>query len=193
MKKIILAILLLLFSSEAYSVTFDEYYPEDIKPSKNLTVRKGSYIKVVNLRGINTFTYDIGDECEFINTNDMFIDEYLVLPRNSKVYGVVEDIREPVQGTNSAIKIKINKIVTPYQDKTFYPKAHIYSKNNMYIGGEQTNPAYYKKSPHYIEGWGSGVLQLTPLNIYEFGKHTNIKPGTELYALLEEDLKIYER
>ena len=50
--------------------------------------------------------------------------------------------------------------------------------------------AYYKKTPHYIEGWGYGILQLTPINIYEQGKHAQIKPGAELLVIFHKDLKI---
>ena len=190
MKKIVFLIMLLVLSIPAYGVTFDEYYTDDEKPNKPLYIRQGTFIRVVNLREINTFIADVGDECEFVNKYDMFIDEYLALPRNSKVYGVVEDIKEPVQGKNASIKIKVNKIITPYGDKILYPNAHIYAQNDNYIGGEKTNLAYYKKSPHYIEGWGGGVIQLTPLNIYEQGKHAQIKPGAELIVVFHKDLKI---
>lgn len=190
MKKLLLLLLLLLISNPSEGVTFDNYYPDDEKPTKNLVMCKGTFLRVVNLRDINSFTADIGDECEFINKTDMFIDEYLVIPQNSKIYGHIEDIREPVQGTNGAIKIKITKIVTPYEDHIYEVDGHIYAPNNNYIGGEQTHVAYYKKTPHYIKGWGYGILQLTPLNIYEFGKHAQIKPGAELYVVLHHDLKI---
>ena len=190
MKKILLLIIFILFSLPTFGVTFDAYYPDDEKPNKPLYIRGGTFIRVVNVRDINSFTADIGDECEFINKYDMFIDEYLVIPQNSKVYGVIEDVREPVQGTNGAIKIKIDRIVTPYGDKTFYPDAHIYTTSDNYIGGEQTKPAYYKKTPHYIEGWGYGILQLAPINIYEQGKHAEIKPGAELLVIFHKDLKI---
>jgi len=175
----------------ANAVTFDDYYPNsDERPTESIVLKAGTIIKVMNLRGINTFTGDIGDECEFINTSDMFVGEFNVIPKNSHVYGVIEDIREPVQGNNASIKIKINKLVTPDLDTTYYLDGYIGGGADFYIGGEQTAPVYYKTTPHYNEGWGDGILQLTPLNIYAFGKHTQIKAGQEVFVILVKDLKI---
>ena len=76
------AIILIIFSIPAYGVTFDEYYPDDEKPNKPLYIRQGSFIRVVNLREINSFIADIGDECEFINKYD--------LPRSSSVKTAID-------------------------------------------------------------------------------------------------------
>lgn len=185
-------ILILILGMKSNAVTFDNYYPpQDEYPNKSIVLRSGTILKVMNLRDINTFTGDIGDECEFINVTDMFVDEFLILPKNSHVYGSIEDIREPVQGNNAAIKIKINRIVTPDTDTTYYVEAYIGGGADFYVGGEQTAPAYYKTNPHYNEGWGGGILQMTPLNIYGFGKHTQIKAGQEVFVILVKDLKIY--
>lgn len=186
-----LSTLLIFFGLQAGAVTFDGYYPDNERETQTLIMRKGTIIRVMNMRDINTFSNDIGDDCEFINVVDMFLDEYLALPRNSHIYGTIEDIREPVQGNNAAIKIKVHKIVTADGDNTFFIEGHIFGPNNNYLGGEETKPAYYKTTPHYIEGWGGGILQLSPLNIYEFGKHKQIKAGEEIFVILDKDLKIY--
>lgn len=193
MKKIkaILIMILMLVGIKSEAVTFDAYYPTDERPSSSIILRAGTIIKAVNLRNINTFTNDIGDECEFINVIDMFVGDYMVLAKNSHIYGVVEDIREPVQGNNAAIKIKINKIITADGETTYFVEGHLGGGSDFYIGGGQTAPAYYKKTPHYSKGWGHGILQLTPLNIYGYGKHTQIKAGEEVFVILEKDLKIY--
>ncbi len=188
--KYLLSVIVLLIGLQVNAVTFDQYYPTEQLPESGITLKKGTMLKVVNLRDINTFSNDIGDECEFMNVADMFIGEYLVLARNTHIYGAVEDIREPVQGNNAAIKIKIDKIVTPEGDNTYFVNGYIYSPTDNYIGGEQTAPAYYKTTPHYNQGWGGGILHLTPLNIYGYGKHTQIKAGTEVFVILQQDLKI---
>ncbi|MBQ2645011.1 hypothetical protein IJG14_05515 [bacterium] len=194
MKKIILFTIIFLISLNGLktkAVTFDTYYPpQDERPKESIILKAGTFLKVMNLRDINTFTGDIGDECEFVNVTDMFIGEFLIIPKSSHIYGTIEDIREPVQGNNAAIKIKIEKIVTPDEDKTYYVNGYIEGDSNFYIGGEQTAPAYYKTTAHYTEGWGGGILQMTPLNIYEFGKHTQIKAGQEVRVILVNDLKI---
>ena len=191
MIKYFLTILILITGLFSQAVTFDQYYPTDEKPTNSIVLRAGTLIRVMNLRNINTFANDIGDECEFINVVDMFVGDYMVLPKNSHIFGVVEDIREPVQGNDAAIKIKIDKIVTPDKEITYFVEGHIGGGADFYIGGKQTPPAYYKTTPHYTKGWGHGILQLTPLNIYSFGKHTQIKAGEEVFVILQKDLKIY--
>lgn len=191
MKKFLMTAMILLAGISANAVTFDRYYPTEQIPPNGITLSAGNFLRVVNLRDINTFANDIGDECEFINTTDMFIGDVLVIPKNSHIYGVIEDIREPVQGNDAAIKIKVDKLVTADGDKTYYLHGHIFGANDNYIGGGQTNPAFYKTTPHYTEGWAIGILQLTPLNIYGYGKHQQIKAGDEVFIILERDLKIY--
>ncbi|MGN0015653.1 MAG: hypothetical protein ACI37T_09580 [Candidatus Gastranaerophilaceae bacterium] len=187
----LLSIFILLIGISASAVTFDKYYPDAEIPPSGIKISAGTFIRAMNLRDINTLVNDIGDECEFINVTDMFIGDYLVLPKNSHIYGSVEDIREPVQGNNAAIKIRIDKIVTANGDYTYFVEGHISGGADNYIGGEDTAPAYYKTTPHYIGGWGGGILQLLPMNVYAFGEHKKIKAGEEVFVILHKDLKIY--
>lgn len=169
--------LLSLFSVKAFSQT------------QNIIIKKGTFLKVMSERQISTQEADIDDEVSFINTYDMYVEDVNAIPQNSVFYGTIEDVKEPVQGTNGALKIKINKFITP--DKRTVPvDGYIYNENDNYIGGELTAPMYYSKTPHYIEGFGGGVLQYAPVDIRHPGKHTVIKPGAELFLILNSDLKI---
>lgn len=149
-------------------------------------LRAGTFLKALNLTEISTLLHDIDDEIVFINATDMFVYETKAIPENSKIYGIVEDVLEPVQGRDGAIKIYIYKIITP-DKKVYRVKGHIYSENENYIGGAQTQSVYYQKMPYYMEGI-KPMLKATPLNIYEMGKHTVINPGSEFFVLLEEDI-----
>lgn len=152
-------------------------------------IKKGTFLKAMAQRDISTSTADIGDEVTFINLLDMYVVETNAIPQNSILYGTIEDLKEPVQGTNAAIKIKITKIITPTK-KVIPVNAYIYSENDNYIGGELTSSMYYNRIPHYTEGWGGGVLQYAPMNIRNPGKDTIIKPGAELFVIFMDDLKI---
>lgn len=152
-------------------------------------IDKGTFLKVICPVEISSNLADIGDEVTFINESDMYVGDINAVPRGTKIMGFVEDLKEPVQGTNAAIKFKINKMITP-DNRVIPVNAYIYSENNNYIGGEQTPPMYYNKTPTYIEGLYSGVLQYTPSNIRYPGQHTIIKAGTELFVILMDDLKI---
>ncbi len=153
-------------------------------------IQKGTFIRGITPTEISTSTNDIGDEVVFINTSDMYLENTNAIPRGSKLTGVVEDIREPVQGTNAAIKIKIDTITTP-DKRTLKTEAYVFGDNDNYLGGEITPPLYYHKIPHYTKGWNEGVLQYTPSNVRGFGQHKTIKAGSEVFIILNDNLKIF--
>ena len=152
----------------------------------NIKVRAGTFIKVMNMNEISTLISDIGDEVVFLNINDMYVYETNVIPKNTKVFGEVEDVLEPVQGRNGAIKILITKMITP-DKKVYKVKGHLYSDNDNYFGGEETLPVYYRKVPHFQQRIRP-ILKAVPLSVLEQGKHTVIKPGEELFVIIEEDI-----
>ena len=163
-------------------------YSDDTTIESEQSIRQGTFIKVMVPVEISTLESDIGDEVWFLNTQDMYIYETNAIPKNSKIYGIVEDVREPVRGRDGAIKIIINKIITP--DKKIYNcLGHIYTDNDNYIGGAETISTYYRKVPHYnfrIRPY----LQVAPMKVYEIGRHTVIKPGSEYFVILEEDVQL---
>lgn len=175
-------LIFILFITASFQFVYAEEEAQDI------TIRKGTFIKIMVPVEFSTLISDIGDELWFLNTSDMYVYETNVLPQNSRIYGEVEDVLEPVQGRDGAIKISIYKIITP-DKKVYRVKGHIYSENDNYLGGRITESIYYKKVPHYRIGL-KPMLQAAPLNVLEQGKHTVIKPGAELFLILEEDLKI---
>ena len=159
---------------------------EPVDNNTNLKVRAGTFIKVMNLNEISTLVSDIEDEVQFLNINDMYVYETNVIPKNTKIFGEVEDVLEPVQGRNGAIKILITKMITP-DKKVYKVKGHLYSDNDNYFGGEETQPVYYRKVPHFQQRIRP-ILKAVPLNILEEGRHTVIKPGEELFVIIEEDI-----
>lgn len=154
----------------------------------SMSIRKGTFAKVMVPIEFSTLTSDIGDEVWFINTQDLYIYETNVLPANTKIYGEIEDLREPIEGRDGAIKILINKMITP-DKKVYKVNGHIYSENDNYLGGKETSGVYYRKVPHYTVRM-KPMLQVAPLNVLEMGKHTVIKPGAELFLIFEDDVKI---
>lgn len=157
--------------------------------NSGVTIEKSTFLKAISPVEISSNFMDIGDEVTFVNESDMYIGDINAIPRGSKLLGIVEDLKEPVQGTNSSMKLKITKIITP-DKKTIPVNAYVYSENDNYIGGEQTTPMYYNKTPSYTEGWRGGILQYTPSNIRFPGQYTVIKAGSELFIILLDDLKI---
>ncbi|MCD7779600.1 MAG: hypothetical protein LUH05_02880 [Candidatus Gastranaerophilales bacterium] len=179
-----LSFLILLCSLFFFAVK--TYGGETDETENILKIREGAFVKVMVRDEFSTLTADIGDEVTFINTSDMYVYETNAIPENTIFYGEIEDVREPVEGKDGALKISIYKMITP--DKKVYKlTGHIYSENGNYLGGNETAPAYYHKVPHYSSRM-KPFLQAAPLNIYQMGKHTVVKPGAELFLIFEKDV-----
>ncbi len=179
-----LSFLILLCS--LFFFTVKTYGGEIDKTENILKIREGAFVKVMVRDEFSTLTADIGDEVAFINTSDMYVYETNAIPENTIFYGEIEDVREPVEGKDGALKISVYKMITP--DKKVYKlTGHIYSENGNYLGGKETAPAYYHKVPHYSSRM-KPFLQAAPLNIYQMGKHTVVKPGAELFLIFEKDV-----
>ncbi|MBR6163148.1 hypothetical protein IKQ26_04560 [bacterium] len=157
-------------------------------PVRAVSIREGTFIKVVNPSEISTLLYDVGDKVCMINSTDIYVYETNAIPEGSLVCGYVEDLLEPVQGKNAGIKIKMNKVITT--DKRVFPiNAYLYSPHDNYLGAEETIPKYYQKVPHYSTKF-KPMLQFAPVNVYEEGTHTVIMAGTELLLLFIEPAEI---
>ena len=78
--------------------------------NSSVKLRAGTFIKVMAREEFSTLTADIDDEIIFINTSDMYVYETNAIPEDTIFFGVVEDVREPVEGRDGAIKIFINKM-----------------------------------------------------------------------------------
>ena len=149
-------------------------------------IRAGTFIKVISREEINTLIADKEDIVTFTNLQNMYIYETNAIPENTIFYGEVEDVKEPVEGRDGTIKILINKMITP--DKKVYKiKGHIYGDNDNYLGGKQTQSAYYHKVYNHSKGFRP-IIQVTPLNIYDKGKHTIVRAGNEFFIIIEEDI-----
>lgn len=169
------AILLFLFSSNS---AFSE--------SGVLKINSGSFIKVMSLEETDTLKADISDKIKFINVNDVYVLEDNAIPKNTIFYGVIEDVREPVRGTDGALKILIDRMITP-EGKEYDIKAHIYNPNDNYTGGKTAPKAYYRKV--YTHSFRlRPMLQAVPLTVLENGRHTVIRPGTEFFIIIEDDI-----
>ena len=150
----------------------------------------GTFIPVINLQEISTETGPEGYKVKFIATNDLFMYETNIIPRNTEFYGYIEKINEPVVGTNASMKVKITKIIMP--DGFEIPiRGYLYTSNNNLIGGELTPPSEWVKMPHYqskFQGisWNhrGATLQIRPGGKRCMGQHTKISAGEQQIIIL---------
>lgn len=189
MKTIILMLILLsvAYFSNFISFAFANQGNVDyLNIQKNFKIRKYSFLNVINQKEFSSETSDEGDIVTFINPCNIFVNDKIILPQGSVFIGIIEQIREPVQGANAAMKIKISKVVYP-NNVAYKINAYVGDNPDQFIGGEMTNAMYYDKNPQYPRAWGKGVLQFVPVNVFEFGKHTKVLSGAQMRIVLIED------
>lgn len=155
-----------------------------------ITLPQGTFIPVLNTQEISTETCPEGYKVKFIATNDLYMYETNIIPRDTEFYGSIEKINEPVIGTNASMRIKITKLVM--KDGFEIPiKGYIYSSNGNLIGGELTPPAEWVKMPHYQSkyqgiSWNhrAATLQIRPGGKRSMGQATKINAGDQQIIIL---------
>ncbi len=154
----------------------------------------GTFVPVINTAEVSTLNCDEGFPVKFIATSDLYLYETTVIPRETEFYGYLEEIKDPVVGTNASMKIKITRMV--YTDGFEIPlRAYIYTPNNNIIGGELTAPAEWVKIPHYqkrffsMRSWAP-TLQVRPGNRRQMGQHVAVKTGERCFVVLMEPVMI---
>lgn len=151
-----------------------------------IEVPAGTFIPVVSAQEISTQYCSIGYKVRFTATNDLYMHESNIIPENSEFYGYIEQLHEPVVGTNASMMIKIVKVVLP--DGFEMPiKGYIYTQNNNLIGGGVSEPASWVKMPHYQSGIGNNTtLQIRPGRERKLGTHTVITSGENRIIILTD-------
>lgn len=179
MKKIIILFLILIFCGLNKSFADENCALRDYT---EIIIPQGTFIPVINSQEISTFYSDIGTKVQFICPTDLYIYETNVIPTNSEIFGYIEQLREPIAGTNASMKIKVVRLKLP--DGTILPmRGYIYTKKGNIIGGEQTAPASYDTKPSFRQGCKKAVGYV-PGASRKMGEHKTIAPGTDLLVVL---------
>lgn len=188
---ITLALISFIFINQTYTPAQEmEKIEFEMREYDEIILPTGSFIPVITTQEISTETYPEGYKLKFISTSDLFMYETNIIPRNTKFFGYIEKINEPVIGTNASMKIKITKLLLP--DGFEIPmKGYIYTSNDNLIGGELTPPADWVKMPHYqskFQGisWNhrAATLQIRPGGRRSMGTHTRIPAGDQQIIIL---------
>lgn len=190
-KKIFLTILLIFgFTLISRAEVLVDNVQLPVRDYDGIELPIGTFIPVLNTQDVSTQYCPEGYKVKFISTNDLFLHDTNIIPKDTEFYGYIEEIHEPVVGTHSSMKIKITKMVLA--DGYELPiKAYIYTTNGNLIGGGLTNPANYVKMPHYQQAfqgrfWShrGATLQIRPGTHRLMGEHTRINAGESLIIVI---------
>lgn len=158
-----------------------------LRDYEGIELPTGSFIRVLVEQEISTAYCDEGSKIKFITTDDLYLHDTNIIPKNSIFFGYIEKINEPVIGTNASMVIKINKL--QLTDGFEIPvHGYVYTQQNNLIGGEMTKPEKYVKMPHYQQGFSYGTIQYVPGGTRVMGAHTVIAAGADLMLILSKPL-----
>lgn len=162
----------------------------DIRSYDGVEVPAGTFIPVASAQEISTQYCQDGYKVRFTATNDLYMHETNIIPINTAFLGYVEEVHDPVVGTNASMKVKITKMVLP--DGFEIPvQGYIYTSNNNMIGGEMSAPAEWIKMPHYQGNIGiNTTLQVRPGRTRKMGSHAVITSGEDRIIILTDPVTV---
>ena len=153
-----------------------------------MVIQKGSYINGVLVQTISSEFNNKQDAVKFLITQDFYINNTVVLPKNTLFVGFVSNLKKAEQGRNGYFSVDFYGIILP-TGETIPMKGHLWSNSSSNIfGGELTRRSGYKKIMHRSECFGRrGILQLSEYGPRILGSETKIKAGTEMVVIMDED------
>lgn len=183
MKKLIITICLILLTVCSVKSEDLDNVQLDLRGYDTIQIPEGTLIPVMNAQEISTQYCSEGYKVRFVVTNDLYMYDTNIIPKETVIYGYIEKINDPVVGTNAAMKIRVSSMV--YADGTEVPiKGYLYNANNNTFGGEMSEPVKYhtvaqrQVKVHYV------TLQHRPSKERRMGVHTTIPSGSNEIVVL---------
>lgn len=182
MKKILLLFGILLITPCVKSAEIPNIQLE-MRDYSEITVPQGTFIPVMNTQEISTQTCSEGYKVKFIATNDLYMHDTNIIPKDTEFYGYIEKINAPVIGTNAAMKIRISKMI--YSDGYEIPiRGYLYTSNNNIFGGGISEPVKYIGMAQRQQRVKRTTVQLRPSAQRKMGTHTTIPTGSNEIIIL---------
>lgn len=175
MKKIFLLIGLLFVLQNTQAAEIEDIQLP-MRGYDTIEIPAGTFIPVMNAQEISTQYCSEGYKVKFIVTNDLYLYDTNIIPKDTEIYGYIEKINDPVIGTNAAMKIRVSKMV--YSEGIEVPiKGYLYNSNNNVFGGGLSEPVKYHKVAQRQLKVHQTTLQVKPTYERKMGTHTTIPTG----------------
>ena len=182
MKKIFLILCLLIISPNIQAQEMQDVQL-NMRGYSAVELPEGTFIPVMNAQEISTQYCSEGYKVKFIVTNDLYMHDTNIIPKDTQIYGYIEKINDPVVGTNAAMKIRASKLV--YANGVEIPiKGYLYNSNNNIFGGGLSQPEKYIKMAQRQQKVHYTTLQIRPGQGRKMGEHTTIPSGSNEIVVL---------
>lgn len=188
MKKLLLILGLLFITPCVHSEGFTDVQI-DMRDYDNVEIPAGTFIPVMNTQEISTQYCSEGYKVKFIVTNDLYMHDTNIVPKDTAIYGYIEKINDPVIGTNAAMKIRVSKMT--YKNGVEVPiRGYLYTSNNNVFGGGISEPVRYRKMAQRQVKVHYTTLQVKPTYERKMGEHTTIPAGSNEIVVLTAPAEI---
>ena len=189
MKKLVLIICLLFMCAGFVKSADIEGVQLELRDYDLIEIPQGTLIPVMNAQEISTQYCSEGYKVKFIVTDDMYMYDTNVVPKETAIYGYIEKINEPVVGTNASMKIRVSSMVYP-NGVEIPVKGYLYNSNNNVFGGELSEPVKYFKMSQRQTRVHRTTLQVKPSWERKMGVHTTIPSGANGIVVLTAPAEI---
>jgi len=156
---------------------------------KHYTLQAGTVFLATNQTPLSTKYNQVGDAIEVRLMKDIWIDNQLVLTTQTKFFGSVAALEQPLHGRDGIISLKFHEAELPNGERMPILAKLVTPNKKGTLGGEVTEPTQYKLVRYEVWGlgmynraWKTGELAL--------GKHTEAKAGEIFRVALETPLEL---
>ena len=182
MKKLLILLGILLIPNFTSSAELENIQLE-MRDYDTIEIPAGTFIPVMNTQEISTQYCSEGYKVKFIVTTDLYMYDTNIVPKDTEIYGYIEQLHDPVIGTNASMKIRVSKMV--YTNGIEVPiRGYLYNANNNMFGGSISEPVKYRKMAQRQQNVRYTTLQVKPVYERKMGKHTTIETGSNEIVVL---------
>ncbi len=156
---------------------------------RGVVLRQGTRLTVTSYTPLSTQSNQEGDLVEARLEGAVFVDNEKVLSKNTKLWGHVVQLEEPLQGRDAILKVVFDRLVQPDGQESAL-KAHVVTENDDGLWGGEITPYTI---PYYVTHrvWHLGEYnQLRYGGIRAMGKHVSLPVGDHWGIVLDEPIQL---
>ena len=142
-----------------------------------------------NQTPLSTKYNQVGDAVEVRLMKDIWIDNQEVLTQETKFYGSIITLEQPIHGRDGIISIRFHEAELPNGKRMPIVAKLVTPNKKGTLGGEVTEPTQYKLVRYEV--WGLGMYNRAwKTGELAMGKHTEAKAGEIFRVALETPLEL---
>lgn len=154
-----------------------------------ITLQAGTAMGAFLLTPLDTDINQPNDPVECKLMTPVWLGERLVLPSNTRFYGLISRLEQPLQGRNAVLDIDFYEARLPNGERIPLQAELMTLNKELFYGGETTDYSEHRPVRFDIQGIGS-IVKLQKGGLLTMGKAVTLLPGENLKLILKSPLKL---